>query len=160
MANNESDNMVSRARRAVVDGTKSDGFDVDTFKPSDVKGEYDRLVFEKRELEIELSRLNQSIQRAKAQAYHNKNFMPPAAWKRTQDRICELRSKIMQKERELLPLKAERRKLKDEYESSFDRLFRNVARELLAEPVYERVFAAAVHRAREEAESQVRGDHA
>jgi signal transduction histidine kinase len=152
MANNESNNMVSRARRSVTENTRSEGFSHDTFKsPVDV-GQYDKLIFQKRQFEVELSNLNQTLSRAKAQAYHTKNYMPPAAWKRTQDRMAQLRKEILAIEKQLLPIREERKRIAADINRSFDVLFRTVAKEILAEPVYERIFTAAVHRAKIESE--------
>lgn len=150
MRKTQSKNTVSRDRRSVEMSTKSDGVDKDVFNTfSRLASETAQLGSEKKVLEMELSVLNHSISRAKSQAYHNGKYVEPASWKRMNDEVVRIRKKIIEIEKRLAVLKAKRSAEKDLFDVSFDSVFKEVARELLAGDIFNRLVTATVHRIKE-----------
>lgn len=150
MYKNTSDAMQSRALRAVTHDTKSD-LDPSAFKGGSTSPR-DAMIARKREVEDELRKLSARIQGAKANAYQNSKYQPPATFARWQRERADLLSEINSIDNKLREMSHNHRLQRREVGQSFDHVFTDLAKKMLASDVYERIAIAAYHRLGEAAE--------
>jgi hypothetical protein len=147
-------------RAAVVSHENTGGVDPTAFKQtdetkeSDGADERDRLVLRKREIEHAVRMLRESIAHAQRQFAKTQQFEPHYnQWIATRSRLI---NELMDIDRSLMRLRVKFRREKKENESqkttrdlSYEAVFVRVAKEILADPVYDRICVATIHRLRE-----------
>ncbi len=151
MFKSTSQNMQARARNNVVENTKNASVDVTAYEAANQR---DRLVMQKRELEIKVRGLTDTIKHAQRNYNVTGNRMNSHSFGRWMKEKNEAIAALLDIERQLSSLRLKRRILAEdvdaEREKRFERMFMRMAKELLAHPVYERIIRATIHQVSEE----------
>jgi hypothetical protein len=136
-------------RKATFSRANEHGIDPTAFKETDV-GSYDALVEKKRKLELQIADIKARISKAASNKYASGKLVDRTIWNRWQADLVDCKKRIVEVEAELQKARAQRRAQQargDElHRGSFEFHFAQLAKELLAEPVYNRVATAALHR--------------
>jgi hypothetical protein len=142
----------SRTVRAVIDQRRNDHVDPAAFASDDEwTAARDRLVVEKRVLEADAVDLKARIVRAQRhRGRDGKRVVPSATTRSWEVARTTVVKRISEIEAALVDLKARRPTRTDDWGADehrrFSFLFYRAAKEMLAEPVFERVRIAALHR--------------
>lgn len=149
-----SDNLQSRALRSVLNSKEnSAGIDPDVLSAEKID-----LINRKRMLEADISEMSARITRAKSNSYNGGGHTSPRTYLRWNLDKVEKTREINQIEARLAEIKSTFNKISPKNEWSDDqymrffKAFHKTAKDMLADPVYERLRIAAWHRASEETE--------
>lgn len=133
-------------RAAVGRTTKNAGVDPTVWIE---KGdEYQSLTTELVGLQAECAAINAQIAESRARLCNGApgKPLPPVAFARVTRRKADIVKRIVAIENRLRPLKAEYKARRAKHFDSFADAFMNMAKEMLAHEVYDRIFVAAAHR--------------
>ena len=149
-----SNNMQSRDRRAVTEHTgNTAGIDESVWKPNDeTRVQRADLVAKKQKLEIEISRLNANIAEAQIRrgSFNHGRAVRVDHLADWHARKAELVREMQSVEAALSKIRLAMSHRKPQEDRTFERTFMVVAKEMLAEPVYQRIITATLHRAAEQ----------
>jgi hypothetical protein len=140
-------------RKAAFSRANEHGIDPTAFKETDTAS-FDALTEKKRKLEVQIADIKARISKATSNKYATGKMIEPATWNRWQDDLVNCKRQIVEVEAELQKARAQRRveqaKADELHRGSFEFHFAQLAKEMLAEPVYNRVATAALHRMKAE----------
>ena len=146
----------SRTVRAATDQPRNEHVDASSFKET-ADLERSRLVAEKKGLEADIFELNARIRRAKALAWDRKVYTNPKTYQgwefekvKKVRRTSEIDIRLSSLKKEAADQASAEREAegRDQYHD-FSKAFHQMAKELLAGPVYDRVRIAALHTLKE-----------
>lgn len=158
MFKNASQSSQLRAVNRVLQSTQNDsGIDPSVWKKEDadlLNAEYEDLVSQKQDLQLLASNVRAQISLAACQRREIGRSLSSATWANLQQQNVDLKSRMVALDKKITLIKRKLRtatewdanKREAERQNSFEFAFFTMAKEMLSDPVFNRITTAALHR--------------